>query len=284
MKIDTGFLKQIDRFQIALKRKINTQYQGNRTTKLGGSGLVFKEFREYIPGDEIRKIDWVLFGKTERLYVKNYEEERNLTLHIILDSSSSMDYGNSISKFEYGSMLGIGFAYMALKNNEKFEFSTFANELEFYKTSKGMNKLANLIVMLNKHKVKGKSKFNESIYPYKNMIKSKALVVIISDFLYSIEELKETLLLFKKSEIVLIQTLDKTELDLELEGDVLLEDAENSSVLKTFLSGRMKELYANRLKKHILQLEGLAEAFDAKFLTINTSMPIFDAFYHLMER
>ena len=72
-----------------------------------------------------RNIDWKVYGRTGKYYVKQFEEERNMTVHVIVDSSASMDYGKRISKFEYASMIGLGYAYMALKNNEKFNFSTF---------------------------------------------------------------------------------------------------------------------------------------------------------------
>ena len=78
----------------------------------------------YVPGDDFRHIDWNIYARTNKFFIRRFEEERNLIVHILLDSSASMDYGKDITKFEYSAMVGLGFTHMAMKNNEKFTFAT----------------------------------------------------------------------------------------------------------------------------------------------------------------
>ena len=122
MTIDTGFLSQLDRFSLVVHKRVTSNYTGPKRSIAFGRGLVFKEHRIYAPGDDIRSIDWKVFARTDHLYVKTYEEERNLTVHTIVDCSASMNFGKTITKFDYASMLGVGFAYLAMKENEKFQF------------------------------------------------------------------------------------------------------------------------------------------------------------------
>ena len=128
MAIDVSFLSQLDRFNLVIKKRVTSNYTGPRKSVALGRGLLFKEHRIYAPGDDIRAIDWKVYARTDDLYVKMYEEEKNLIVHIIVDYSASMNFGKPINKFDYASMLGVGFAYLAMKENEKFQFSTFSDD------------------------------------------------------------------------------------------------------------------------------------------------------------
>jgi len=132
--INTDFLDQLNRFHLAVKKRVTSSYTGPRKSIATGRGLTFKEHRIYSPGDDIRQIDWKVFARTDDLYIKTYEEERNLTAHLIMDASASMGFGKPISKFDYAAMLGVGFAYLAMRENEKFQFSTFAESLDVFQS------------------------------------------------------------------------------------------------------------------------------------------------------
>src|SRR3989338_2876940 len=127
--IDTAFLEHLKRFSLIVKKRVTSAYHGQKASTAHGRGISFKDYRIYAQGDDFRSIDWKVYARTDDLYVKNYEEERNLAVHIIVDGSGSMDYGKPRSKFDYASMLGVGFAYLALKDNEKFQVSTFAYDI-----------------------------------------------------------------------------------------------------------------------------------------------------------
>ena len=124
--IDISFLKELDRFNLVLKKRVLSRYQGERQSHAEGQGLVFADYKDYVPGDDFRAIDWRVYARTDKLHVRRYEEERSLSSHVIVDYSSSMDFGKGVTKADYAAMLGLGFAYLALRENEKFQFSTFS--------------------------------------------------------------------------------------------------------------------------------------------------------------
>jgi uncharacterized protein (DUF58 family) len=282
MPIDLSFLRQLDRFDVVLKRRVLSSYAGSRQSKNYGTGLVFYDYKDYVPGDDYRAIDWKVYGRTEEFFVRRYEEERNMRIHVVIDASASMNFGHGTNKFQYASMIGIGFSYMALRNNESFEVSTFSEDLEVFRAKKGMNKLMSTVDTLNKIMPKGKSKFRESLEKYKSAIRNKSMVIIISDFLFDPEELRNTLFRFKKSEVIVIQVLDSSERELVMQGDIILTDSETQDKMRTFISNKLIENYSEKLLDHIYNIKKICDMFNVKFLSVSTETPIFDTFYSLL--
>lgn len=277
--IDISFLKELDRFNLVLKKRVLSRYQGERQSHAEGQGLVFADYKDYVPGDDFRAIDWKVYARTNKFFVKQFEEERNMLVHIVVDASASMDFGRKISKFEYASMIGLGFAYMALRNNEKFNFSTFAESLNYLRARKGLNQLLSILHVLEKLKIKGKTELRKAFDEYKRYIRSKSFIVIISDFLYDIEEIKSILSRFTKHEVIVIQVLDPEERRLALYGDVLLEDSEIHTKLRTFISNRLMRDYKNKIEHHIHAIKDVCERMGHDFISITTDRPIFETFY-----
>lgn len=282
--IDTQFLHQLDRFSLIINKRITSNYVGERFSHATGRGLIFKDHAIYAPGEDFRSIDWRVFGRTDRLYVKRYEEERNLTVHVILDFSASMNFGTAISKAEYASMIGAGFAYLALKNNERFVLSTFSDSLEVFKPHKGRAQLASMVDFLNNKKPGGLSKLEQSLGNYKKLVNSRSYVVIVSDFLYPIDDIKRALFLFKNHRVVLIQVLDKVEKNLDLEGDFKLKDLETNEVLRTFINPFARKQYAGMLNEHNDKIQQVCNEVGAQFYSANTGQNVFDVFYDVLGR
>jgi uncharacterized protein (DUF58 family) len=281
--IDLEFLQHLKRLSLLLNKKVTSNYVGERASPAAGRGLVLKDHIPYTWGDDFRSIDWRIFARTDKLFVKRYEEERNLTLHIIQDMSASMDYGDGKKKSDYASMIGIGFAFMALRNNERFVLSTFSEKLEIFKPKKGAKQLASITQYLNHKRPKGMTKFSESLEKYKKHIDSRSLIIIISDFLYEPEDLRKGLARYKDNMIKLIQVLDRTEMDLNFEGDFMLEDLETHDKMKTYISPLLKKKYSDQLSDHIANVKRVAAEVKAEFYTVSTGTPIFDTMFRLLQ-
>ncbi|MFT4304457.1 MAG: DUF58 domain-containing protein [Candidatus Woesearchaeota archaeon] len=189
--IDTNFLSQLARFNLVIRKRVTSSFTGAQRSFSLGTGTELKDKRKYESGDDIRLIDWNVYARTDKLHVKRYEEEKNLSTHIIVDYSKSMNFGKKYTKFHYSSMLGIGFAYIAMKGNNKFEFSTFSDKLKPFKAKRGMKQLAHIVDYLNKLKTEGTTNFSDMMNIYLKTIKHKAMVVIISDFLFDIDQIKD---------------------------------------------------------------------------------------------
>src|SRR3990167_6882545 len=187
--IDTSFLDQLTRFNLVINKRVTSNLSGPRKSIAGGHGLMFKDYRIYAPGDDIRLIDWRVYARTDNLYIKVHEEERNLTVHIVIDASASMGFGKPISKFDYASMIGVGFAYLSMRENEKFQFSTFNEKLDIFQSRRGMSQLASMVYHLNNTKTLGNSKFMDAMLQYKKVVGTRSLLILVSDFLVDIDEI-----------------------------------------------------------------------------------------------
>jgi len=281
--IDLSFLHHLDRLSLIINKRITSNYVGERKSIATGRGLVFKDHIIYAPGDDFRYIDWKVYGRLDKLFVKRFEEERNLTVHIIVDYSASMGFGKKQTKAEYASMFGIGFAYMAMKNNERFVLSTFSNVLEPFKAHKGRSQLISIVDYLNKKKPQGLSKLDDSLGRYKKLINSKSMVIILSDFLYSVQDIRQAIARFKRHNVVLIQVLDQEEETLPLDGDFKLIDTETKETLRTFVSPYLRKKYTESMDNHRAEIKRACDEINAKFFTFHTGSPIFDAFYQVLS-
>lgn len=282
--LDTQFLKQLNRFSLIIRKRITSNYSGGRRSIAVGRGLTIEDYRPYVKGDEPKLIDWKVYAKTDRIYVKQFEEERSLTVHIIIDKSTSMNFGKKMTKFEYGAMLGLGFAYLSMKENDKFEFTLFDDDLHTIRPKKGMSQIASIVELLSQVHVKGESNFTKSMQKYKKLLTSRSLVVVISDFLYDKEEIKKGLMrLGKKNEVKCIQVLDREEVDLKIEGDLRLHDSESDQTLHTYISKRMQEKYQHMLDEHTSSVKTLCNGMKAQFYQVVTDVPLFDSFYRVLK-
>ncbi|MBI4144046.1 DUF58 domain-containing protein [Candidatus Woesearchaeota archaeon] len=282
--IETDFLKHLDRLSLIINKRITSDYAGERITENVGRGLVFKDYVIYSPGDDFRSIDWRVFGRLNKLFTKRYEEERNLVVHVIIDYSGSMNFASGkTKKGEYAGMLALGFCYMAMRNNERFVLSTFSEKLEPFPPRKGKKQLVAILDYLNKKQPSGKSRFEESLTNYKKLVNTKSFVVIISDFLYPIEEISRVVGRFRQHELRLVQVLDPVEAELPLEGDFRLRDIESSEQMRTFISPFLRKHYLAGLNDHQARIKKICDEVKGRFFTFTTNVKIFDAFYQILQ-
>jgi len=284
--ITTDFLDNLDRFRLIISKKVTSNYTGKRQSIYTGSGSTIKDYRIYSPGDDFRLIDWKIYARTDHLYIRRYEEERNLTLHALVDSSASMNYGSPIKKFEYGAMLGVGFAHLALRENEKFQFATFSDDMKVFQPRRGVGQLLSMVDYLNSVKPSGKSTFKSMMLKYKKYLTSRAFIVVVSDFLFDIDEIRDGLLAIATGhhDIKVIQVLDATEKELPVEGDVKLKDAESDDTLRTYVGPKLVTEYESRLERHIARIGNICTGIKADFYVATTATPIFDIFFDALRK
>jgi uncharacterized protein (DUF58 family) len=283
MAIDLSFLHQLDRMSLIINKRLTSNYVGERRAVATGRGLIFKDHAIYTPGDDFRAIDWKVLARLDKLFIKRFEEERNLTVHVIIDYSGSMGFGQKVKKVDYADMLGLGFCYMAMKHNERFVVSTFADRLEVFKPKRGRTNLMRALDYLNERKPKGLSKFEASLAAYKKRINTRSFVVIMSDFLYDPAEIKSAIKRYRDHHVVLIQVLDKTEAEMNIEGDFKLVDAETDDTLRTFISPYARKNYLQQMAEHQAKIRQACDEIGAKFFVFSTDYPIFDAFYTVLN-
>ncbi len=278
--ISAEFLDQLARFNLVIQKRVTSNYVGTRSSINIGHGLTFEDHKQYVPGDDFRRIDWRVYGRTDKLHIRRFEEERSLTIHIITDASASMKFEK---KWDYASMLSVGFAYLTMRENEKFQFSTFSENVQSFKPQRGRSHLAHMIDEMNSLKVEGESQFLKAIRQIKRTIGARSLVIIISDFLYPIEEIETGLSLLEKNDVKVVMLLDKKEYYLDYKGEYKMKDSETRSILRTFVSPRLGIQYKSKLDEHIGKVRKICTDTHSDFTLITTDKPIFDAFFEVLK-
>lgn len=231
--IPKEILKKVRQIEIRTGRLVNDVFAGKYESVFKGRGMEFHEVREYVPGDDIRSIDWNVTARTGSPYVKKFVEERELTVLLMADLSSSGDFGtkNKMKK-EIMAEIGAVLAFSAIKNNDKVGLLLFTDHVEkFIAPKKGKAHVLRVIRELLYYKPKGKkTSINTAIEYLGKVLKKKTVIFLISDFMDPDYE-KRLRILNKRHDIVAIPISDPRETSLPDVGLIEFEDAETGEVL-----------------------------------------------------
>ncbi len=275
--IEIDFIDQLDRFNLVLKKNSSEINEGQQKSNFSGQGMIFEDHKKYVPGDDIRKMDWKAYARTEQFYIKRFEQEKSLTLHILVDRSSSMDYGEN-NKYDYAAKLGLATAYMASNTNDRFRYSVFSETITDISSARRNPNLAAMVETLNNLRKTPDSLIEECITEYSKRIRNKSAVIIFSDFLTDLEQIESALKRLKDTETILVNTLAAQELDPDLQGDKILLDPESDSRIRTYLSKKTRKDYRKDLEEHTSNIEELTNRYNAKYVKISTEEEVFDSF------
>lgn len=278
--IDPAFLDELDRFRSALKRQSSSVQQGEQRSKRVGEGLTFSDYRRYVRGDDTRLIDWKLYARTGEYFIKQFEAERSLTVHLLVDRSGSMDYGDEGgNKFEYAAKLGLGFAYLTAEENNDFQFSLFDDTVERLDTGRSnRGELLRLVDQLNETEPSGEGDVAAALDGYGARIRSRSLVVVLSDCLTDPDALATGLASLGRSGVVVGTVLTPDELRPEPTGDTLFRDPETTTTLRTYFGGAKTKSYRERLETHVSAVEERCRRLRAEHTLVDTGEDFFDSF------
>jgi len=281
--IDPAFLDELDRFDVTMKRDIASRYAGEQESPEIGEGLTFSDFRQYVPGDDTRLIDWKLYARTEELYIKQFEAERNVTLHVLLDTSASMAFGeDDRNKFEYAAKLGLGYAYLFAEENNDFRFTAFGTELERLDGGRSnRGELLQVIDRLNEYELDDRTDFEGMLTAYADSIRSRSLVVVVSDFVGDVEAIASGAAALAENEVVFAQVLTHEELDPAVTGDTIFEDSESDAEVRTYFGGSQVQRYRDRLQAHVDEIDSRCEELQVAHALVDTGEDFFDSFSRL---
>ncbi len=203
-----------------------------------GFSVEFAEHRQYMPGDEIKHIDWKIYGKTDRYYIKQYEEETNLKSYIVLDASRSMGYASAgnIKKLEYAAYLAASLSYMMIKQQDAVGLAVFDEQVSSYLPPHATKAyLRQILIELQKLDASNKTGAGKSLHNIADRIKRRGLVIIISDLFDNPNEVMAALKHFrhKKNEVIVMHVLDPLERSFAFGSDAMFKDMESAEQLMT---------------------------------------------------
>jgi len=248
-------LSQIKKLEIQTKDLVEGVESGAYNSKYRGGGIEFSEVREYIPGDDVKRIDWNVSARHNSLYVKEFVEENELNIYLILDLSASTNFGFMKPKLDLGFEVAASLMFLALKNNDRLGLGIFTNQLEkFIPSKKGKRQLLKIIKELIEYKPKSKeTDILKSLSTLKNKLKRKSIIYIISDFL-SDDYQKPLKFLKLHHEVILINISDIKEKEIPEIGYAYIEDAETGEqILVNTSSKSFQNQYREIMEQKIIE-------------------------------
>jgi uncharacterized protein (DUF58 family) len=230
-------LASLSNMQIRARMVVEGFIVGLHKSPYHGFSVEFAEHRAYGPGDNLRYLDWRLYGKTDRFYIKQFEEETNLKAHIMLDKSKSMAYGSGeITKLQYGSYLSAALTYLLLRQQDAVGLTLFDTEVRTHiRPSSRPSMLNNILVQLENIEPGEETAIGRSLHHLADRIHRRGLVIIISDMLDDIENIMHGLKHFRHDhhEVLVFHVLDPREIDLAFDAHAKFKDMESGEVKAT---------------------------------------------------
>jgi uncharacterized protein (DUF58 family) len=240
-----------------------------------GFSVEFSQHRPYMQGDSIKNLDWKVFAKSERYYIKQYEEETNLLAHVILDSSKSMDYKHDgdLTKYDYAKVLAASLVYLLLKQQDAVGLAIYSDEIKSYLRPKSKwTYLRQILLEIERSNPSSSTKTSESINAIVENLKTRGLVIIISDFLDDVNEVLDSLKKFyyKKNEVIVFHILDPIEKNFGFNKDSIFIDMETKEELTT-QPIQIQKAYSDAMKEYLSTLKSGCEKYGFDYNLIETT-------------
>ena len=280
-------LGRIERLRLNSMCRLTSHYRGEHLSGRGGSSMEFADYRDYSPGDDIRFIDWNIFSRLNRPYLKLFCMEEEMHLVIITDASESMAFDG---KFEMAQKLAAAFGVMGLFGNERVSSWYPNNNPDFtgsdnFPSCHGRAKLQQFLRFTDSAKTGGALSFDNAVDHVLKHHKGKGIVVLLSDF-FTFGNIARNMnaLLSSGLEIMGIQILSPAELNPELTSDARFVDSETESNLDVSSGGDLLSIYHDHRKKHTENLEKLCKQRSGRFLLVSSDMKIETILFDIMQR
>lgn len=259
MAVPVDILKKVKRIEIDTRKMVNNIFSGEYHTQFKGQGMTFADFREYVAGDDIRAISWALTARTGKPFIKTYEEERELTLMLAVDVSGSQDFGSkNYFKGETLTYVAATLAFSAVKNNDQVGLILFSDEVELYlPPKKGRAQVYRILRELLYYKPKRhQTKISSALEYLRGVLKKRATIFVLSDFLDTNPYEGSLRLLERKHEVIAAVIADEAEFMFPDVGLIELQDSETGeSLLLDSSSPKFRQEMKNKFKTEFDQLQ-----------------------------
>ena len=256
--IDSRLMARLDHLDVVSRKIFSGRVQGERRSKRRGQSVEFADFRPYVAGDDLRFVDWNIYGRLDRLFLKIFLEEEDLSLHVVLDASASMNWGDP-SKFEFARRLAMALGYIGLTNQNRVSMSAFGG-IDRDGNPAGLQRLSNLRGRRRTHEVGkwlidlepgGGDEFEDAMKTIALSRQGRGVMVVISDFLHKGGfENGLRYIAGRGYDVFVMQLLSPQEIDPRshgLSGDLRLVDLEDEDAAEVTVNGAVIRGYRQRL-------------------------------------
>ena len=293
--LDPALVERLNHLQLSARSVVEGTISGAHRSPVKGASVEFRQHRFYTPGDDVRRIDWRVLGRTDRPYIKEYDEETNLRAVLMFDRSGSMGYLGSgkqksaepgVSKFDYSAKLVASLAYLMLGQSESVGLALFGTKVEQWLAPRaGTSQLSRIIDVLERTLPRGEANHGRAMHQVAERLGKRSLVIVVSDLFTPINKVREGLarLRHDRHETIVLQILDRDEIEfpfrkwsrfrgMEGERPMLVEPA------------LMRRLYLNNFKTHRRGLEEACRSLGVEFFPFVTDQPVIAAITQMLHR
>jgi uncharacterized protein (DUF58 family) len=276
--LDPALLSKLGNLELVARCAVEGFFSGVHPSPFHGFSVEYSDHRSYEAGDELRFIDWKAFGRSDKLYVKQFRQETNVPVYILLDSSMSMTFNGRgpVTKLEYGSYLAATLAHLMLRQSDSVGLVLFNEKITARVPARSRaSHLHSLLVMLQQNTPRGKTHLADVLHMVADTIHRRGIVILISDMLDDADEVAKGLAHLKhmRHDILLFHTLDHQEINLDYEGLIEFDDLESQVRLRTY-PATLQEQYRRNVAAYLEEFEQMAGRNGLDYLLMNTSEPL----------
>jgi len=270
--LDFDTLSRVSNMQLLAQTVVEGFILGLHRSPYRGFSVEFAEYRQYAPGDEIRHLDWKLYGKTDRYYIKQFEEETNLSCHIVLDKSASMSYGSgALTKLEYGSYLAASLAYFMMMQRDATGLVLFDTDIRLLLPPRSRTPHLHLMLSeLENLEAAGATATGKPLHDLAEGIKKRGLIVLISDLYDEPDDVLSGLQHFKflGNDVIVFHLMDRAELEFPFDRITEFVDPETGERILTAPDAVRK--------RYTEELEGFLAAYRQGCAELKVDYKLFD--------
>ena len=277
--LDPAVVSRLSGMDLKARLIVEGFIAGMHRSPYHGFSVEFAEYRQYMQGDNFKNLDWKVFGKTDRFYVKVYEEETNLKATILLDKSGSMGFAgggaDSLTKLSYGSLLAASLSYMMIRQQDAVSLCAFDEKIETLLPHRSIRKhLFLLLGTLERMTAGAQTKISPALHHIAERVNRRGLIVLISDLLDNPEKILMGLKHFRHRdhEVIVFHVLDPRELDLDYDDEVEFQDLETDRRVRVE-PAFLKAQYSERVREWIRALDRGCKAHQIDYNLLTTETP-----------
>jgi uncharacterized protein (DUF58 family) len=273
--LDPSIISRVSSLELRARMIVEGFLVGLHKSPYHGFSAEFSQHRPYIQGDPLRDIDWKIYAKSDKYYIKQYEEETNLICNIFLDTSNSMSfkYSSGVSKLDYGITLAAGLSYLLMNQKDAVGLALYSDKINSYLPPRASKVyLQTILTALSNTEAKGNTSILNCLNLIAEKIKKRGLTIFISDFMEDAGAVIKTLkhLHFKKNEVIVFHLLDPAEVNFNFESDSTFVDLETGEEIIT-QPHLIKKAYREKMKEHLDYLKKECRNHGIEYNLIDTS-------------
>ncbi len=275
--LDPAIVFKLKSLELRAKSVVEGFMVGLHKSPYHGFSVEFSEHRPYMQGDPIKNLDWKVYAKSEKYFVKQFEDETNLIAHVIVDVSNSMDYKHTgkITKYEYAATLAASMIYLMINQHDAVGLTLYSDKIESYIQPKASRiNLRKMLTELASVRPHNKTQTAESLNKIAENVKKRGLIILFSDFFDDIDKVLTAIKKFhyKKNEIIVFQILDPVEVDFAFGKDAIFVDKETGEEMTT-QPFQIRKAYAETMKEflHKIKTECMRNRIDYNLIETTSS-------------